>query len=91
MSIEKIIQIAKDRNEINFLFNITKQIAESDSIGEEYGYCCEYTRDMFNDAEIYIPTQYEIEHGYVPRYCKWLKYGGIPIYEIYLKHQGIIL
>lgn len=34
MNTEELIQTCRDRNELEFLFLITKRIAETDSIGE---------------------------------------------------------
>jgi hypothetical protein len=85
MKIEEIIQIARDRKEIDFLFNITKIVAETDSIGEGYTYCSKYTKDMFNDAQKHIEPQEYKQRGFKDKYCQWLEYGGIPIYEEYLK------
>lgn len=81
MEIEEIIKICKDRNELNFLFLITKQIAESDSIGEGYGYCNEYTTEQFNNAEKNIR---------IDGYCQWLEHGGVPIYKLYLYQIGVL-
>lgn len=82
MEVEEIIKICKDRNELNFLFEITKQIAEADSIGEGHGYCSKYTRERFNNAEKCIRSG---------QYCLWLEYGGIPIYELYLYQIGAVI
>lgn len=64
--IENLVNIAKERNELDFLFKICKIVGESDSIGEGYGYCNEYTHQMFNNAEKYF------QYGGV-RYEQYLK------------------
>ena len=91
MEIEEVIKICKDRNELNFLFSITKQIAESDSIGEEHNYCREYKIEQFNDAEKHIQAQEDKLRGFKDEYCQWLEYGGIPIYELYLYQIGALV
>ena len=50
MTIEEIIKTCKERNELDFLFDLTKIVAESDSIGEEYNYCDYYTIDQLYDS-----------------------------------------
>lgn len=90
MKIEELIKICKDRNELEFLFSITKHIAESDSIGEGYGYCDEYRREQFNNAEKHIQSEENKLRGFKNEYCQWLEYGGIPIYELYLYQIGAL-
>jgi len=84
MEIEKIIEICKDRNELEFLFKLTKQIAESDSICEGYGYCREYTKENFNNAEKHIESEEYKKRGFNDEYDLYLECGGVPIYELYL-------
>ena len=90
MKIEELIKICKDRNELEFLFSITKHIAESDSIGEGYGYCNEYKREQFNNAEKHIQSEESKLRGFKNEYCQWLEYGGIPVYELYLYQIGAL-
>ena len=72
----RILQICKDRNELNFLYNITKIIAETDSIGEGYGgYCYDYSKKSFETGM----------HN-----DDYLSYAGLPIYTLYLKQIKII-
>ncbi len=85
MEIEQIIKIAKERNELEFLFQITKTIAESDSIGEEYSYCTNYTRELFNNAEKHIEDEEYQLRGFKDKYCSYLEFGAIPIYKLYLR------
>ena len=80
MEIDKLIEICRERNEIEFLYQITKSIAESDSIGEGWGYCREYPRIYFNNAE-------KDEEG---DYSEYIEYGSIKIYELYLVHIGVL-
>ena len=91
MDIEEVIKICKDRGEIEFLYSITKVIAESDSIGEAYSYCNEYTREQFNNAEKHIEQEEYVLMGYKDHYCKWLEYSGILIYELYLYQIGALV
>ena len=76
METEKLIQICKDRNELDFLYEITKRVAETDSIGEGYDYCDEYTRGQF---------ERELKNTENRDYDCYAKDAGIPIYELYLK------
>ena len=82
MSIEELVKIANDRNELEFLYQITKSIAESDSIGEGWSYCPEYTRDEFNDGSKGNPHNRADGGGY----SDYLEHGSAPLYELYLKH-----
>ena len=96
MTTEEVIRICKERNELDFLFAITKQIAESDSIGEGHGYCVDYTAELFNNAEKHtVPLSYKyknealgVEFG--DEYCQWLELGGVPVYELYLNQVNEI-
>lgn len=90
MDIEILINICKERNELEFLYNITKQVAESDSIGEGYAYCKKYTKEMFNSAERHIQIEERKLIGFKDEYCQYLEYGSIKIYELYLKQIGIL-
>lgn len=54
------------------LFAVAKIIAESDSIGEGYGYCDEFTEEMFMDVidkkvyeDIYQSSQAETNVEYI--------------------------
>lgn len=69
MELTKVLEIVKEREEEEFFYQICKQIAESDSIGESYGYCSSYDYKFHNHVET---------NDYI-RYC------GAPIYELYLK------
>lgn len=90
MEIEDIIHICKERNELDFLFNITKHIAESDSIGEGYGYCNKYTKEMFNNAEKHIQTEEYKKRGLKDEYCEYIQNGSIEIYKLYLIQIGVL-
>jgi len=74
LSVEEVIKICMYRNEIHFLFKITKHIAETDSIGEGYHYCGVYTEKDFNNGQKHSSGAY----------CQYLEFGGIPIYKLYL-------
>jgi len=79
----KILQICKDRNELDFLYNITKIIAETDSISEGWSYCNDYSKNTF-DAEM------RDLKGDLIREDDYLLYAGLPIYVLYLKQIKII-
>ena len=76
----KLIQICRDRKELDFLYEITKRVAETDSIGEGWGYCDEYIRDDFNKA---LRKKEDHNEGY-------LRKAGVPIYELYLKQIKVL-
>ncbi len=86
---EELIKICKDRNELDFLFSITKQIAEADSIGEGHGYCSEYKKEHFNNAEKHIQSEEYKARGFKDNYCEYLEYGGVPVYRLYLIQIGL--
>lgn len=90
MELSELIKICKERNELDFLFNITKHIAESDSIGEQHGYCNEYTKKMFNNGEMHIQTEEYKLRGGDDFYCEYLEYGSSQIYKLYLQQIGFL-
>ena len=90
MEIEASIQLCRSRKEMDFLFEITKIVAENDSIGEEHHYCDKYTHEMFNDGERHPLSEEDKEFAYEAHYCKYLEFGGAPIYEKYLHQIGIL-
>lgn len=85
MKTEELIEICKQRNELEFLFSITKHIAETDSICEGYYYCNVYERERFDKS-----VRDKISNGDNIEYCEWLEYGAIPIYELYLYRIGVL-
>lgn len=85
MTIEEIIRVCKNRGELDFLYNLTKIVAESDSIGEGYGYCDNYSLEMFNNGEMHIEREEFKARGFKDHYDLYLEEGGIPLYELYLK------
>lgn len=79
---DRLWKICKERNEADFLFTLTKIVAESDSIGEGYGYCGEYNmKDYYNNYGEEITC-----NGYLDDY---LINAGFPLYEQYLKQLNI--
>lgn len=76
----KLIQICKDRNELDFLYNITKIIAETDSITEGWSYCGNYSKEIFDTQISNLDT---LEDDY-------MLFAGLPIYELYLKQIKIL-
>ena len=86
MEIEEVIKICKDRNELNFLFSITKQIAEEDSIGEGYHYCSEYEKEYF-DTSIEVV---ELRKNPCEDYHYYYLVSGVMIYELYLYQIGAV-
>lgn len=87
MNIEELILICKERNELDFLYLITKQVADTDSIGEGWSYCYNYPRKVFNNAVKHNDDKYCLEG----QYCNYLEKAGLPIYEIYLKQIKAII
>jgi hypothetical protein len=90
MEIEVLIQICRSRNEMDFLFAITKIVAENDSITEGHQYCHHYTLEMFNDGEKHPLFEEDEDVAHEFYYCKYLEFGGAPIYEKYLHQIGIL-
>ena len=86
MTTEEIIELCRQRGEIDFLFNICKVVAESDSIGEAYSYCNKYTSEMFNDAKRHHPIRSDEE----PYFCDYIIEAGAPIYELHLKQIKVL-
>ncbi len=74
-----ILKLAKYNNDLDLLYDFTKIVAESDSIGEMYGYCSEYTKSMFNDDINHIVHNTGGGSGYV-------EFSGL---KIYARHLGI--
>jgi len=60
--------------EMELLYQITKIIAEADSIGEGYGYCEEYDKYKFEKEKQILLTANENTHPSVIHGC-YLKYG----------------
>jgi hypothetical protein len=90
MEIEVLIQICRSRNEMDFLFAITKIVAENDSMADGLSFPYHYTREKFNNGEKLPVSLKEKELGYSAQYCKFLEFGGAPIYEKYLHQIGIL-
>ena len=83
MADKEIIEIAEQRGDMELLFDFTRIVAHSDSIGEGHRYCAEYTKKAFNEEIKDIKgeksdCQFE---GY-------LEYAGLEIYTTHLKHIG---
>ena len=74
----ELLNRAKERKEETFLYNLTKVIAESDSIGEQYGYCLNYDINKFRGEAMLIRE--DINH----RVYTYLDNAGLAIYKIYL-------
>ncbi len=69
----------KDRN---LVFEITKIIAETDSIGEDYRYCDEYTRECFESDERLVDEWLRR----FDRHCiDYVIKAGLPIFELIKK------
>lgn len=62
----------------NLCFAITKQVAETDSIGEGWSYCTDYTLENFNKEIQNIKEDYGLSGNY-------LYNAGLPILELVLK------
>lgn len=85
MESEKLIEIAKNRNELDFLYNITKLCAETDSIGEGYNYCDDYERVVFEGKENKVDGEISEEQWGIGKQDDYVYNIGLPIYELYLK------
>lgn len=94
LSIEEcreLVHICKERNELDFLYNISKEIALHDSIGECYGYCDEYPRDYFDEMIDKFISLDDIPKGWCIRSSlSYMLSGGLPVYKLYLMHIGEI-
>jgi len=73
MKNKKLLDIAKSNGDMKFLYNLVKIVAESDSIGEDWSYCRDYNKNMFNK---------EVKENNLFNY---LTEAGLPLYELYLK------
>ena len=69
---EYLVEVCKARGELDFLFEITKNVAENGSIGEGYPYCPKYKRKKF------------VNGIYGKKECMYLNHGGLPVYKLYL-------
>jgi hypothetical protein len=86
MNEDKLIEICKERDEMDFLYGLTKIVAESDSIGEGWGYCDEYTKERFNEAKRRKKTKYQKRGDF----DDYLDGAGFELYELYLKQIGVV-
>lgn len=83
MEERELIEMCISRNELSLLHEITKVVAESDSIGEGYSYCGgEYTLERFNLAISNVqkkgPDYFNLDEDYL--------LTGLEIYEIFLQN-----
>lgn len=87
MENKELVKLMIDRKEEDFVYQLTKIVAESDSIGEGYGYCDNYDRNKFNIElnHILCEEKYEYIHSL------YLYMAGLPLYGVHLKHIGIIM
>jgi len=84
--IEELLKICRDRNEIEFLYQLTKLFADVDGVGSILNGLpgsSDYGREEFNNAEKH-PGNGE---GY---YCEYMERGAIYFYELYLKQIGVL-
>jgi uncharacterized LabA/DUF88 family protein len=85
-----LLDIAKDEQKLNQLFLIAQSIAETDSIGEAYGYCDTYKREAF-DCRLEAVMEYYDKDTYFKDftnegelYWDWYELGYIePALEIF--------
>lgn len=75
-----LLKICKERNELNLLFDFTKIIAETDSIGEQYSYCKSYTYLKFEEEINHIESNNEL-----PKWGAYISEASIFIYKRYLQ------
>lgn len=77
----ELFHLCVQRQELDFLFNITKAIAESDSIGESHGYCSNYTRESFNEEINGL-----LQDGDKSYTLMYVYHGALPVYHHYINH-----
>lgn len=91
--LEKLIAICRERNEMDFLYNLTKLFADVDGVGScmhgDPG-SSSYEEEEFNNAEKKIVSEASRANGGEDYYCEYLQYGSIYFYELYLKQIGVI-
>lgn len=75
-----ILELAESRGDLDLLYQFTKIVAESDSIGEGHGYCSKYEKKDFDEEveSLKNPKKQAMSLGY-------LEYAGVYIYEAHLK------
>lgn len=78
-----ILELAEVRGELDLLYEFTKIVAQSDSIGEGHGYCPKYGRKDF-DREVELLKNPKLQVSYLG----YLEYAGVYIYELHLKVVG---
>lgn len=76
-----ILKLARQRGDLDLLYDFTKIVAENDSIGEGHEYCGEYTQENFN-------TGINAIRGGEDSHADYIQLGGIPIYKRHLKEIG---
>lgn len=64
MNSADILTLCEKHNSIELLYKIAREIAESDSIGEGYSYCHEYSRRYFGEELIAIRNSKETVWNY---------------------------
>lgn len=89
---QKYLKLAKENNQMEFLYEITKTIAENDSIGEWYSYHEEYTHDDFKKEKSFIKkgetcSYSNRSHGVAMSGRSFLEVG-LSIYRIALNNLG---
>lgn len=82
MKPREVIELAEKNGDIDLLFEFTKIVANSDSIGEGWGYVKGgYTREMF-DREIE-----GLKKGESIGWSEYVEYAGV---DIYMTHIGAL-
>lgn len=91
--LERLVAICRSRNEMDFLYTLTKLFADVDGVGsamEGLPGSSWYNEANFNNAEKTIVSEKSRANGGEDYYCDYLAKGGIYFYELYLKQIGVI-
>ena len=83
----KYLEEAKKRKELSFLYNITKIVARSDSIGEGWHYSPSYNEEDFKDEVKKIKNGERQGYGFASG--SYVVNVALPIYKLYLERCGI--
>ena len=79
MEAKEVIELAENNGDMDLLFEFTMIVANSDSIGEGWGYVSGgYTREMF-DREIE-----SLKKGKSIGWSEYVEYAGVDIYMTHL-------
>ena len=77
---QMLLNVAEERNEIHFLYALTRIAAEKDSVSDKFS-------DPLRKPS-YSIADFERKRIEVPAHGNYLSEIGLPQYELYLKHIG---